>query len=88
MIPPLKQHRVANQLEPGREDQARIVEHDVQLVLRHPARVTDFVCAGREGDGPGGRYEEYVVDWRIALAMIFSLISRFPVPVRDKKPAK
>ncbi len=43
VLPPLKQHRVAYQLEPWCELQAAILEHRLQLVLRDVACVLDFV---------------------------------------------
>lgn len=43
MAPPLEKHRIADQLEPRRELQSRLLEHLLQLVRRHVPRVAHFV---------------------------------------------
>ena len=60
MAPPLEQHRVADELEPRRELQARLLEHLLQLVGRHVSRIADFVEVHVEIDI--GLDEEDIVD--------------------------
>ena len=43
MLPPLKKHRLADQLEPWRKLQAVILEHGFQLRLRHVSSIPHFV---------------------------------------------
>ena len=47
MLPPLKEHGLADQLEPGRELQTLILEHPLQLRLRHVACIFHFIRIGR-----------------------------------------
>lgn len=43
MVPPLVQHALADELEPGREFEGRIFEHSFQIVLADKARVAHLV---------------------------------------------
>lgn len=43
LAPPFEQHRVANELEPRREDEFRLLEHLLQFVRRHVPRIAHFV---------------------------------------------
>ena len=50
MVPPLVQHALANQLEPGRELEGLVGEHSLQVVLGDVARVPHLVGAWLEID--------------------------------------
>lgn len=43
VTPPLEQHRIANQLEPGSEFEARLGEHLLQFLGADIFRIADFV---------------------------------------------
>lgn len=43
VAPPLEQHRIANQLEPGSEFEARLGEHPLQFLGADIFRIADFV---------------------------------------------
>lgn len=43
MAPPLEQHRVADQLEPGSERETRLLEHGLQLISRDVLGVPHLV---------------------------------------------
>lgn len=45
MTPPLKQHGIADQLEPRGEFQTGLLEHSLQLISRHIGGVADLVGA-------------------------------------------
>ena len=75
MIPPLEQHRVADQLEPRCKFQLTILEHGLQFVLRHITCVLHFVRIGFVVDV--SLDNEYVVDWRTLMsAQIIELGNR------------
>ena len=59
--PPLEQHRVADQLEPGRELQPRLLEHLLQLVRGDIAGIPHLVGTRVQVDV--GLDEENVVHW-------------------------
>jgi hypothetical protein len=61
MLPPLKEHRLANQLEPRSELQRIIGEHGLELAFRDVFGVLDLVGTGLEVNV--GFDEEDVVDW-------------------------
>lgn len=50
MAPPLEQHRVADQLEPGGELETRLLEHGLQLISRDVLGVPHLVRAGLQVD--------------------------------------
>lgn len=50
MTPPLEQHRVADELEPRCEFQARLFKHGLQLVGGNIAGIPDFVQVGVQVD--------------------------------------
>lgn len=60
MRPPLEEHRVANELEPGREFEARVLEHLLQLLRRDVLCGLHLVLVGVDVDV--GLDEEDVVD--------------------------
>lgn len=60
MFPPFEKHRIADQLEPGRELRSLVVKHPLQLAFGNISRVFDFV--GIRRDVNVGLDEEYVVD--------------------------
>lgn len=60
MLPPLEKHRVADELEPGRELQARVLELLLQLFSRHILCGAHLVLVGIQVDV--GLDEEDVVD--------------------------
>lgn len=64
VIPPLEQHRLANELEPRCKLQRRIVKHGLQVLLCDVSRILHLVRAGLERDGRVGLDEEDVVDWK------------------------
>lgn len=68
MLPPLKQHRVADELEPGGELQSGVGEELLELVRRNVLGGLDLVGAGIEVDV--GFDEEDVVDWETTLATV------------------
>lgn len=43
MVPPFEQHRAADEFEPWRKDEPRLLEHLLQLVRRHIPRIAHFV---------------------------------------------
>jgi len=43
LAPPLEQHRVADELEPWREDKPGLLKHLLQFRLRHVLRIAHFV---------------------------------------------
>lgn len=60
MVPPLKEHRVADELEPRRELEAGILELLLELLGRDVLGRLDLVRAGRQVDI--GLDEENVVN--------------------------
>lgn len=48
MVPPFEKHALADQLEPRCEFKALILEHGLEVLLAHIARVSDLVGAGIE----------------------------------------
>lgn len=50
VTPPLKQHRVADELEPGSEFQAGLLKHGLQLIGRHVAGIPHFIGAWLQVD--------------------------------------
>ena len=60
MAPPLKQHGVADQLEPWGEFQTGLLEHALQFISRNVGGVANLVRAGVEVNI--GLDEEDVVD--------------------------
>jgi hypothetical protein len=60
LLPPLEEHRVADELEPGGELEAGVLEQLLQLVGSDVLSVTDLVGGGVEVDV--GLDEENVVD--------------------------
>jgi hypothetical protein len=64
VLPPLEQHGLADQLEPGRELQARILEERLQLPGRHILCRLDLVLVDVEINV--GLDEEDIVDYKLA----------------------
>lgn len=62
VIPPLKQHRLADELEPRREDERLLFEHGLELGWRHVLDVLGLVGVNIEVNG--GLGEEDVVNCR------------------------
>lgn len=60
VLPPVEEQRVANELEPGRELEGRVLEHFLQAVGRDVLGVLHLILAGGEIDV--GLDEENVVD--------------------------
>lgn len=61
MCPPLKEHRLADELEPGSELEARVLEHLLQAVGRDVLGRLNLVRIRRQVDI--GLDEEDVVDY-------------------------
>lgn len=60
VLPPLKQHRVADELEPGSEDQAGVVELLLELLWADILSIPDLVLVDIEVDI--GLDEQDIVD--------------------------
>ena len=60
LIPPLEQHRVANQLEPWSKLEAVVLEHGLEVVLRHILCVLHLIRIGFVIDV--GFDDEYIID--------------------------
>ena len=61
VLPPVKQHRVADELEPGRELESGIVEQRLELVGRDVFSILNLVLVDCETDV--GLDEEDIINW-------------------------
>jgi len=73
VAPPLVKHALADELEPRRELERRVLEHALQLLLAHIARIPCFVGVHRQIDV---RLDEQNVVNCTALAVILPFIRR------------